>query len=208
MELGRLRVGYPARLQVKSGKFPDTPTDDAPAKLAPTNLHRIGVGTWPKEDRRARPISSGSGPLLGRRIALMGAVQSKLAEELAAMGATIVAGVGKTVIDLIIVGSEPPFTLGERRSRNFEIASEAAESGQGIRIWGRRVSESSRRRQGRDLPSRLSSYSLSRQRQHPLLRSQVMTASSASATFAGDPRSRLRWAPEQAGRRSRFLPPW
>ncbi|GAA0623587.1 hypothetical protein GCM10009422_19590 [Brevundimonas kwangchunensis] len=91
---------------------------------------------WPKKERRARPVSSGSGPLLGRRIALMGAFQSKLPEELAAMGATIVAGVGKTTTDLIIVGSEPPFTVGERRSRGFEIATEAAASGQAIRIWG------------------------------------------------------------------------
>lgn len=91
---------------------------------------------WPKKERRSRPISRDSGPLLGRRIALMGAVQSKLAEELAAMGATIVAGVGKTTTDLIIVGSEPPFTLGERGSRNFEIATKAAASGQAIRIWG------------------------------------------------------------------------
>ena len=91
---------------------------------------------WPKKERRARPTSSGSGPLLGRRIALMGGAQSQLAEELAAMGATIVAGVGKTTTDLIIVGSEPPFTFGERRSRNFEIAIKAAESGQAIRIWG------------------------------------------------------------------------
>ena len=91
---------------------------------------------WPKKERGARPISSGSGPLLGRRIALMGDFQSRLAEELAAKGATIVGGVGKTTTDLIIVGSEPPFTPGERRSRNFEIANEATASGQAIRIWG------------------------------------------------------------------------
>lgn len=91
---------------------------------------------WPKKDRPPRPVSSGTGPLLGRRIAFMGAYQSKLPEELAALGATIVAGVGKTTTDLIIVGSEPPFTFGERRSRSFEIAKDAAQSGQSIRIWG------------------------------------------------------------------------
>lgn len=91
---------------------------------------------WPKKERRTRPVSAGSGPLVGRRIAFMGAFQSTLPDELAANGATIVAGVGKTTTDLIIVGSEPPFTSGERRSRNFEIAAEAAASGQPIRIWG------------------------------------------------------------------------
>ncbi|KIC56025.1 hypothetical protein RM53_13550 [Brevundimonas nasdae] len=91
---------------------------------------------WPKKERRPRPESSGDGPLLGRRIAFMGAGQSPLPAELAALGAKIVAGVGKTTTDLIVVGGEPPFTIGTRRSRTYVAAIEAAESGQAIRIWG------------------------------------------------------------------------
>jgi hypothetical protein len=66
----------------------------------------------------------------------MGGAQSKLPAELAAMGATIVAGVGKTTTDLIVVGSDRPFTFGVERSRTFVAAREAAASGQPIRIWG------------------------------------------------------------------------
>lgn len=91
---------------------------------------------WPKKERPSRPVSSGSGPLVGRRIAFMGSAQSKLSAELAAMGATIVAGVGKTTTDLIVVGSDRPFTLGVERSHTFVAATEAAASGQSIRIWG------------------------------------------------------------------------
>ncbi len=90
----------------------------------------------PKSERRPRPTSSGAGPLVGRRIAIMGGAQSKLADELAALGATIVAGVGKTTTDLIIVGSDRPFTPGVERSRTFLAAKEAAASGGPIRIWG------------------------------------------------------------------------
>lgn len=91
---------------------------------------------WPKKERRSRPASSGTGPLVGRRIAFMGGAQSKMPDELAAMGATIVAGVGKTTTDLIVIGSDRPFTFGVERSRTFVAASEAAASGQPIRIWG------------------------------------------------------------------------
>lgn len=88
-----------------------------------------------RSDRRARSLA-GQGSLLGRRIAFMGAYQSNLPEELAALGATIVGGVRKTTTDLIIVGGEPPFPLGARRSPSFEIAKDAAASGQPIRICG------------------------------------------------------------------------
>lgn len=91
---------------------------------------------WPKKERPSRPVSSGAGPLVGRRIAFMGGAQSKMPDELAAMGATIVTGVGKTTTDLIVIGSDRPFTWGVERSRTFVAATEAAASGQPIRIWG------------------------------------------------------------------------
>ena len=91
---------------------------------------------WPKKERPSRPVTSGAGPLAGRRIAFIGAAQSKMPDELAAMGATIVAGVGKTTTDLIVIGSDQPFTVGVERSRTFVAARERAASGQPIRIWG------------------------------------------------------------------------
>lgn len=91
---------------------------------------------WPKKERPARPVSSGNGPLVGRRIAFMGAGQSRLPDDLAALGATIVASVGKTTTDLIVVGSDPPFTDGIERSRTFVAAKDAITAGQPIRIWG------------------------------------------------------------------------
>lgn len=66
----------------------------------------------------------------------MGGAQSKLPVELAAMGAHIVAGVGKTTTDLIVIGSDRPFTYGVERSRTYVAAMDAAASGQSIRIWG------------------------------------------------------------------------
>lgn len=66
----------------------------------------------------------------------MGGAQSKMPDELAVMGATIVAGIGKTTTDLIVIGSDRPFTFGVERSRTFVAASKAAASGQPIRIWG------------------------------------------------------------------------
>lgn len=91
---------------------------------------------WPKKERRPRPASSGTGPLLGRRIAFMGGSESTMPAELAALGATVVASVGKTTTDLIVIGNERPFTFGIERSRKYVAATQARDAGQPISIWG------------------------------------------------------------------------
>lgn len=93
---------------------------------------RLGVPTWgwidlgigaekPVEPRKPRrpsitPPTAPNGPLSGERIAIQGAPKDgPLAVELAAAGAKIMAGPGKTTT-LFVVAASRPFTYGHLRS--------------------------------------------------------------------------------------------
>lgn len=86
-----------------------------------------------------RPEASESGPLLGEWIVIMGAPGGgELAQRLAAAGAKMMAGVGKSTTTLVVAGDVEPFSVGTRRSATFRKAEEAAAAGQSIRILSER----------------------------------------------------------------------
>ncbi|ATU91750.1 HIRAN domain-containing protein [Phyllobacterium zundukense] len=81
-----------------------------------------------------RPVAAMSGPLLGHWIALMGAPpDEEVAQELAAAGAKIMAGVGKSTTLLVVV-AERPFDAGTRSSASFRRADDLIAAGSHLRI--------------------------------------------------------------------------
>ncbi|WP_206453580.1 HIRAN domain-containing protein [Aurantimonas marina] len=100
----------------------------------------LGVGAEPPTQASIprktaeRPKAAPSGPLRGHRIALMGTSDDdRIAHELAAAGAKIMAAVGASTTLLVIV-AEQPFDVGIRKSANFRRAEEMIAEGSRIRI--------------------------------------------------------------------------
>lgn len=85
--------------------------------------------------KKDTPQQSSHGPLVGHQIAIMGGGgrSGKLAAELAAAGARIMAGVGKSTT-LLVVAAEKPFDFGIRRSANYCKALEMIEAGSTLQV--------------------------------------------------------------------------
>lgn len=101
----------------------------------------FGIGAEPParepvpRTKKDTPQPSPHGPLVGHQIAIMGGGgrSGKLAAELAAAGARIMAGVGKSTT-LLVVTAERPFDFGIRRSANYCKALEVIEAGSTLQI--------------------------------------------------------------------------
>ncbi|MEM9138209.1 MAG: HIRAN domain-containing protein [Pseudomonadota bacterium] len=90
---------------------------------------------WPKKSPTAkRPEPADSGPLCGEWVAIIGAPSDgDLARKLAAQGARIMAGVGKSTT-LLVVAEDRPFTPGLLRSAQYRKAEEQISKGASLRI--------------------------------------------------------------------------
>lgn len=89
---------------------------------------------WPKRPTVERPKAAKEGPLRGERVAIMGEPRDgPLAQALAASGATIMAGIGKTTT-MLVVADERPFSEGVKRSATYVRALELITEGKALRI--------------------------------------------------------------------------
>ncbi|HYO65152.1 MAG TPA: HIRAN domain-containing protein [Archangium sp.] len=102
----------------------------------------FGIGSTPPAKptpsrptkRVERPEAAETGPLRGHWIALMGTQRdSKIAQELAAAGAKIMAGPGKSTTLLVIV-DDKPFSIGTMSSATYRKAEELIAEGAPLRI--------------------------------------------------------------------------
>ena len=101
----------------------------------------FGVGAEPparertSRTKKGTPQPAETGPLRGHQIAIMGGGgrDGKLATELAAAGARIMAGVGKSTT-FLVVAADKPFDFGIRRSASYCKAREMIEAGSALQI--------------------------------------------------------------------------
>ncbi|RAZ83415.1 HIRAN domain-containing protein [Cereibacter johrii] len=98
----------------------------------------VGVGKKPPSAPRKpsdRPEAAPGGVLDGYSVAIHGEPSNgPVAHELAALGASIAAGPGKTTSFLVVV-ADRPFPEGLTRSRTYRKAEELVAAGAPIRIW-------------------------------------------------------------------------
>jgi len=87
-----------------------------------------------KAERPNRPEAAVSGPLLGESVAVIGAPpDGGLAKELAAQGARLMAGVGKSTT-ILVVAQDRPFTPGLTGSAQYRKAEQLIIEGAKLRI--------------------------------------------------------------------------
>lgn len=102
--------------------------------IAPPAGEGANASPWPKRPTVERPKAAKEGPLRGERVAIMGEPgDGPLAQELAASGATIMAGIGKTTT-MLVVADNRPFSEGVKRSATYVRALELIAEGEALRI--------------------------------------------------------------------------
>lgn len=101
---------------------------------APPAGEGANASLWPKRPTVERPKAAKEGPLLGERVVIMGEPgDGPLAQDLAASGAMIMAGIGKTTTMLVVV-DDRPFSEGVKRSATYVRALELIAEGNSLRI--------------------------------------------------------------------------